>query len=141
VWGSRKLYSVVAIVVGVTNLDRAVAWYCDKLGLSSQTKEPNKVYIGYPSADSDMLPMIILVPIPRDHTNVYATQHQILFTRNLDVVHAEFASKGIQTWPIQTDSGGNRFFNWQDLEGNTIEVCQEPEAPPNPHRGLDSGLR
>jgi hypothetical protein len=77
--------------------------------------------------------MIVLVPIPGGQANVYADRDQILFTRNLDAVYAEFSSKGIQMGPMQSDSGGNRFFEWQDLEGNTIEVCQEPEAPPNPH--------
>ena len=96
------------------------------------------MYIGHPSADSDMLPMIILVPIPRGQTNVYAERHQILFTRSLDALHAEFVSRGIQIGPIQCDSGGNRFFKWQDLEGNTIEVCHEPEALPDPHPGLPS---
>jgi predicted enzyme related to lactoylglutathione lyase len=28
--------------------------------------------------------------------------------------------------PINMDSGGNRFFLFQDPEGNTIEVCTEP---------------
>jgi catechol-2,3-dioxygenase len=133
VWGSRKLYSIGAIVVGVTDVNRAVEWYCEKLGLSSQSKETDEVFLGHPSADSDMLPIIILVPIPRGRTNAYAERHQILFTRSLDAVHAEFVSRGIQMGPIQSDSGGNRFFKWQDLEGNTIEVCHEPEAASDPH--------
>jgi glyoxalase/bleomycin resistance protein/dioxygenase superfamily protein len=67
VWSSRKLYSIGAIVVGVADMDRAVAWYCDKLGLSFESKEPGsrEVYLGHPSGDLDMIPMIILVPIPR----------------------------------------------------------------------------
>jgi catechol 2,3-dioxygenase-like lactoylglutathione lyase family enzyme len=139
--GSSKLYSDGVIVVGVTNLDRAVAWYCDKLGLSSRPKEPEQVYIGHPSGRSGMLPMIILVPIPHGQTNVYTERHQILFTRDLDAVHAEFAFMGIQVGPIQSDSGGNRFFKWQDLEGNTIEVCREPEALSNPPSVLASDPR
>lgn len=137
-WGSRKLYSIGAIVIGVTDMNRAVVWYCDKLGLSFQSKETDEVYIGHPSADSDMLPIIILVPIPRGQSNAYADRHQILFTRSLDALYAEFVSSGIQVGPIQSDSGGNRFFRWQDLEGNTIEVCHEPEAPPDSHPGLPS---
>ena len=135
-WGSRKLYSIGAIVIGVTDMNRAVAWYCDKLGLSSQSKETGEVYIGHPSADSDMLPMIILVPIARGQSNAYADRHQILFTRSLDALYAEFVSRGIQIGPIQSDSGGNRFFKWQDLEGNTIEVCHEPEALRDSHPEL-----
>jgi catechol 2,3-dioxygenase-like lactoylglutathione lyase family enzyme len=97
-------------VVGVADMDRAVAWYCDKLGLSFESKEPGsrEVYLGHPSGDLDMIPMIILVPIPRGQTNVYA----------------EFPSLEIQLGPIQSDSGGNRFFKWQDLEGNTVEVSE-----------------
>ena len=131
-WGSRKLYSIGAIVVSVKDIDLAMAWYCNKLGLSSQSKETDEVYIGHPGADSDMLPLIILVPIARGQTNFYADRHQVLFTKKLDALYAEFASREIQVGPLQSDSGGNRFFKWQDLEGNTIEVCEEPKAPRDP---------
>jgi catechol 2,3-dioxygenase-like lactoylglutathione lyase family enzyme len=117
-------------------MDRAVAWYCDELGLSFESKEPGsrEVYLGHPSGDLDMIPMIILVPIPRGQTNVNADRHQILFTRKLDAVYAEFPSLEIQLGPIQSDSGGNRFFKWQDLEGNTIEVSETRGASRSPSR-------
>jgi hypothetical protein len=77
-------------------MDRAVAWYCDKLGFSSQSKDPDEVYIGYPSGRSGMNPMFVLVPILPGQTNVYTDRHQILFTKKVDSLHAEFAALGIR---------------------------------------------
>jgi len=34
--------------------------------------------------------------------------------------------RGISVGPVRSDSGGNPFFQFQDLDGNSIEVCKEP---------------
>jgi catechol 2,3-dioxygenase-like lactoylglutathione lyase family enzyme len=89
-WGGKNFYFGDNISVGVKNLDLAVAWYQDKLGLR-------------------------LTPVK-----------SILFTKKIEAAYEEFSSKGISVEPIQSDSGGNRFFRFRDLEGNAIEVCREP---------------
>jgi len=53
-------------------------------------------------------------------------RHVTFFTKNLDKAHQWFAGRGVAVEPTATDSGGNRLFRLQDLEGNTIEVCVEP---------------
>lgn len=34
-------------------------------------------------------------------------------------------ARGVVADPIQKDSSGTSLFRFQDLEGNSIEVCQE----------------
>jgi len=112
----------------VRDIERTVGWYGEKLGLSSEShgSNPSEVYLGYKSGDGDVIRMITLVPVPEGQLNRYADQHHILFTKKLEKVHAELVSVGVVVWPIQSDSGGNRFFRFQDVDGNSIEVCVEP---------------
>jgi catechol 2,3-dioxygenase-like lactoylglutathione lyase family enzyme len=115
-----------AIMVGVKDLDRAVTWYCDKLGLSVIVEKSysGEVHIGYSQRET---PMITLLPLGNRRFGPFDDRRPpILFTRKINSVHPEFAEVGIQGGPIQSDSGGNRFFRFRDLEGNEIEVCVEP---------------
>lgn len=49
---------------------------------------------------------------------------QILMTTRLADAHEFLSSNGVDTDPLQSDSGGNQFFPFRDLEGNELEVCQ-----------------
>lgn len=125
VFGFGDLYCLHgAITVSVKDLNRAVAWYRDKLGLSVKPEKSysGEVYLGYLQRET---PMIVLFPVV-DRKIPFADRHLILFTRKLDSVHAELASVGIDVGLIQSDSGGNRFFRFRDLERNELEVCLEP---------------
>ena len=126
VLGFGDLYSVRGtITVGVNDLDRAVTWYCDRLGLSVMPEKSYsaEVHLGYLQRET---PMIVLFPAGERNSVPFAERHPILFTHKLDSVHAELASAGIDVGLIQSDSAGNRLFRFRDLEGNEIEVCVEP---------------
>lgn len=66
-----------------------------------------------------------LVSIPPGETNTNVEGHSILFTKKMEKAHEEFTTRGVAVGPIQSDSGGNRFFHFQDADGNAIEVCVE----------------
>jgi len=125
--GIKKLYG--QITIGVKDMERAVGWYSENLGLSvwARRSDCNEVHLGYPTADKRaMIPLVVLVPIPDGRTEAAVGRHPILFTKKIEKRHGEFASRGVYVEPIQSDSGGNRFFRFQDLDGNLIEVCVEP---------------
>jgi catechol 2,3-dioxygenase-like lactoylglutathione lyase family enzyme len=52
--------------------------------------------------------------------------HVIFYAKNLEKAQQWLAEREVFVEPITADSGGNRFFRFQDLEGNKIEVCIEP---------------
>ena len=114
--------------VGVRDMQRAVAWYCDKLGLDHEPKniEAPAVKIGYPRGEDDLIALVLLIKIPEAQSNAFARKHNVLFTRRLNEVRAKFISKGILVGPMQQDTGGNSFFEFKDCEGNWIEICLEP---------------
>jgi len=125
VWSRKKFYFGDNISVGVRDLDRAVAWYQEKLGLhlTPLKSEDFDAFLSFSKNDEVGL---ALVAIPTGETTVNVEGHPILFTKNTEECREEFASRGIQVQPLQYDSGGNSFFQFPDVEGNIIEVCVEP---------------
>jgi catechol 2,3-dioxygenase-like lactoylglutathione lyase family enzyme len=125
-WGVRNFYfGGGSISVGVRNLSGAIAWYQEKLRLrlTPIKSEDFEALLAFGKDDEDGLALVL---IPPGETKANIEAHPILFTKKIEEVHEEFASRGVTVGPIQRDSGGNRFFQFQDLEGNSIEVCHEP---------------
>jgi predicted enzyme related to lactoylglutathione lyase len=124
-WGARNFYFGGSISVGVRDLGRAIAWYEEKLKLrlTPIKSEDFEALLAFDKEDQDG---VALVLIPPGEAKANVAGHPILFTKKIEKVHEEFASRGVTVGPVQSDSGGNQFFQFQDVEGNTIEVCVEP---------------
>lgn len=124
-WGSRKFYFGTNISVGVRDVDQAIVWSEEKLGLrlTPIKSEDFEAFLSF-SKDDDV--GLALVKIPDGELKANIEGHPILFSKKLEACREEFASRGIQVSPIQQDSGGNRFFQFQDADRNSIEVCIEP---------------
>jgi catechol 2,3-dioxygenase-like lactoylglutathione lyase family enzyme len=124
-WGGKNFYFGDNISVGVKNIDLAVAWYEDKLGLhlSPLKSEDFDAFLSLARKDEIGLALVV---IPPGETVANVPGHPILFTKRIEAAYEDFSSKGINVQPIQSDSGGNRFFRFRDLEGKEIEVCHEP---------------
>ena len=124
-WGRKTFYFGDNISVGVRDLDRAIAWYQEKLGLrlTPLTSEDFEAFLGFSKDDQTGLALVV---IPPGQTTANVEGHPILFTKRLEACREEFASRGVQVGPVQKDSEGNSFFQFQDVDGNLIEICIEP---------------
>jgi catechol 2,3-dioxygenase-like lactoylglutathione lyase family enzyme len=124
-WGRKTFYFGDNISVGVRDVSKAVAWYQEKLGLrlTALTSEDFDAFLGF-SRDDEV--GLALVAVPAGQTTVNIERHPMLFSKKLEACREDFASRGIRVGALQGDSGGNSFFQFQDLEGNVIEVCIEP---------------
>ncbi len=124
-WGAKNFYFGDNISLGVSDLGRAVAWYQEKLGLrlTPLKSEDFEAFLSFSKDDGTGLALVV---IPPGETKANVEGHPILFTKKIEATHSDFSSKGINVGTIQSDSGGNRFFRFRDLEGNEIEVCIEP---------------
>ena len=124
-WGGKNFYFGDNVSVGVRNLDSAIVWYQEKLDLrlTPLKSEDFEAFLSF-SKDDDV--GLALVAIPPGETKANVDGHPIFFSKKIESAHAEFTARGISVEPIQTDSGGNAFFRFRDLEGNQIEVCREP---------------
>src|SRR6266849_7990725 len=121
-WDRKHFYFGDNISVGVKDLDRAVAWYQEKLGLrlTPLKSEDFEVFLALAKDDDIGLALVV---IPPDETKANVEGHPIIFTKKIEAAYDEFTSRGISVDPIQNDSGGNRFFRFRDLDGNDIQVC------------------
>ena len=108
--------------VGVRNLAAATAWYKEKLDLHEITVELDEpegcVALGFPNDDY----AFVLGPVgtPTDEPN------PLLFTSNIAKAREFLRSRGVNAGEIQKDRQGTRYFEMRDLEGNMIEVSEEP---------------
>ena len=84
--------------------------------------EEASLELGY-SADSVVVYLVEIVGNARPNKSL--GRPPIVFARKLADAHEYLSTRGVDVGPIQSDSGGNQFFRFRDLEGNELEVRQE----------------
>ncbi len=110
----------------VRNLAAARDWYKEKLGLRDvktyREDDSGRPFADLTISDDDIfLSLVELAP-----GGSAGKQHVIFFAGNLEKAQKWLIERGVTVEPVTSDSGGNRFFRFQDLEENKIEVCVEP---------------
>jgi catechol 2,3-dioxygenase-like lactoylglutathione lyase family enzyme len=112
--------------IDVRNLAASRDWYKEKLGLREdhvrREDDSGRRFVDL-KIGNDII-CVSLVELPSDVSA--RDQHVIFFTKNIEMAHRWLAERGVLVEPIENDSGGNRFFQFHDLEGNKIEMCVEP---------------
>jgi catechol 2,3-dioxygenase-like lactoylglutathione lyase family enzyme len=125
-WGKHPFWILDNCVMELRNLEAARDWYKKTFGLREASGERE---------DDSRLPFVdlrvsnddtALTLIERDAGASGRSEHVIFFAKNLEKTRQWLIERGVTVEAITTDSGGNRFFRFQDLEGNAIEVCVEP---------------
>jgi catechol 2,3-dioxygenase-like lactoylglutathione lyase family enzyme len=125
-WGKPPFSVADNCVVEVRNLYAVRDWYKEKLGFreAAKDREEDSVRVFtdlHISNDDTLLSLVELAPGTSP-----VRSHVIFYSKNLEKAHQWLTGRGVAVQPPTADSGGNRFFQFQDLEGNTIEVCIEP---------------
>lgn len=127
-WGRPPFWIADNCAVDVRDVAAARAWYKEKLGLQEihDRKEDDS---GRPFADLSLSGSRGMIGISLVELGLGAApskQHVIFYAKKLEKAHQWLVDRGVATDAISTDSGGNRFFRFFDLDGNAIEVCAEP---------------
>jgi catechol 2,3-dioxygenase-like lactoylglutathione lyase family enzyme len=117
-WRKRLLSFQDNVTVEVRNLDRALDWYREKLGFRVPSQKSENTM---PSSHTQMRPKQVRGP----ETGMNRGHPPIIFAPKIEAAPEDLSSRGVSVGPIQNDSGGNRFFHFQDIEGNTVEICKE----------------
>jgi hypothetical protein len=50
----------------------------------------------------------------------------MLYTANIAKARDYLLARGVEATKIQRDRQNTKFFEMRDLEGNLIEICQQP---------------
>jgi hypothetical protein len=111
-----------SIYIGVTDAVAASLWYKEKLGLrlvvAPTSDAGDCVSLAFSERDETA---IILGP--RDSST---DQRPILYATNIGKAKDQLSSRGVSVTPIESDRQGTHYFVMRDLEGNEIEVTEEP---------------
>lgn len=125
-WGGPPFGIADNYAIDVHDVAAACDWYKEKLGLR-EIHDRREDDSGRPFADvcvSKGGGVCSLVEM--DPRTAASKQHVIFFAKNLEKAQQWLSDRGVATQGITSDSGGNRFFRFFDLDGNAIEVCIEP---------------
>jgi hypothetical protein len=109
--------------IGVLDVTAATSWYIEKLGLQKVSVEMDDaegcVALGFSKKDQTA---IALGPRgkPTDGTT------PMLYASNVMKAREVLSSRGVNVGDVQQDCQGTHYFEMRDLEGNLIEVSEEP---------------
>ena len=125
-WGKTPFWILDNCVMEVRNLGTARDWYKKTLGLREASGEreddSGRPFVDLRVSNDDTS----LTLVEREAAASTQSEHVIFFAKNLEKARQWLIERGVTVEAVASDSGGNRFFRFQDLEGNAIEVCVEP---------------
>jgi catechol-2,3-dioxygenase len=125
-WGKHPFWISDNCVIEVRNLGAVRDWYKKTFGLREASGEreddSGRPFVDLRVSNDDTA----LTLVEREAASPAQSEHVIFFTKNLQKAREWLTERGVTVEAITTDSGGNRLFRFQDLEGNAIEVCVEP---------------
>jgi len=110
--------------IGVLDVGSATSWYIEKLGLQKVPAEIDDpegcVALGFSKKDRTCIAVLGPRGKPTDGTT------PILYASNIRKAWEVLGSRGANVGEIQEDQQGTHYFEMPDLEGNVIEVSEEP---------------
>jgi hypothetical protein len=110
--------------IGVLDVESATSWYIEKLGLQKVPAEMDDpegcVALGFSKKDQTCIAVLGPRGKPTDGTA------PILYTSNFRKGREVLGFRGVNIGEIQEDRQGTHYFEMRDMEGNVIEVSEEP---------------
>jgi hypothetical protein len=117
------LWVADSFYVGVRDIVAASSWYTEKLGLKRANvgldEGEGSVGLIFPK---ELSTAIVLGPpgATPDQTT------RMLYTGAVNKAREWLSSRGVNVGAIEKDRQGTQYFEMRDLEGNVIEVSEEP---------------
>ena len=108
--------------MAVTDVSGAAAWYKEKFGVKAVNVELDDgddcLALGF----DDESCLFVIGPKGKSSGELTAR----LFTSRLNKARDYLLARGVFVGELQQDAQGTRFFGTRDLEGNPIEISEEP---------------
>ena len=125
------MFHVDSVSIDCTSVDTARQWWIQMFDCRAvkppenwDNPLPSDVALTLPGYDE---PAILLVSEAERRLAGYARSEErpIVFCKKVKKARDFLERKGANPTPIK-EQGGAKFFEIQDPEGNTIEICEEP---------------
>lgn len=110
------------VFIGVLDIDAASAWYIDKFGFQQVIPMGDGEDCISLAVSKQDLTSITLGPL--DGATDGTTP--MLYTSNVERAREKLISRGVNVGPLEEDRQGTHYFEVRDLDGNQIEVTEEP---------------
>jgi catechol 2,3-dioxygenase-like lactoylglutathione lyase family enzyme len=113
------------VIVPVEDIDRAKAFYRDRLGfvedLDVQPMDGVRVVQLTPPGSACSVGMGVGLPV-YDEMNPGSIHGLHLVVRNIEEAHAELLDHGVEIGEVQDVGGGVRYAGFSDPDGNTLTL-------------------
>lgn len=117
---SNLFKRIDTVFLKVNDFEKAIEWYTTVLGFTLRWKEETG---GYAALNIGETPLTLVRSSERsENSNVSFN----FFTPNIEKAYEHLIQHGVLTEQIQ-DEGDVKWFKFQDLEGNPLEVCSFKE--------------
>jgi len=117
------LWVADSFYVGSHNVPATASWYIEKFGLKQTQVELDAGEGCVGLTFTKELPTPIVIGPVSSSTDAST---RMLYTSGIEKVRRLLGSRGVNFGPVETDRQGTRYFSVQDLEGNAIEISEEP---------------
>jgi catechol 2,3-dioxygenase-like lactoylglutathione lyase family enzyme len=113
----------------VHNLEAASAWYRDTLGffdaLPDEDDEPGATVALVLVREGGVLTLRVIDP-QKPGTDAAEPSVPTLYARNINKAREWLVSRGVAASPMQRDRQHTQYFEFRDLDGNLLEVSEDP---------------
>lgn len=118
-----------SIFLPVRNLDAASEWYRDKMGCHDvapyEKDEPGATAALALEKESGVLTLGVIDP-RKPGTDVAEPSVPTLYAGNINKAREWLVSRGVAASPVARDQQRTQYFEFRDLDGNLLEVSEEP---------------
>ena len=115
------------IYIPVRDLEKSTRWYGEKLDcheMKGIKNEPGTIIF---QTDPEEGTLIIGLPDDKNPASFEASPAvPTLFTDHIEKAHSLLNSRGVAPGAVQRDRQGTRYFEIRDLDGNLLEISEEP---------------
>jgi catechol 2,3-dioxygenase-like lactoylglutathione lyase family enzyme len=122
---TRATTSAISPVFIVSNVDRTIAFYCEKLGFETRFREPDRepffAIIGRDGAQIFVKSHKDLLPVPNHKRHPFMRWDAFVYAADPDALAAEFAEHGTAfSEPLKDTHDGLRGFEISDPDGYVL---------------------